>query len=338
MGFGNVGKTLFKQIKENSKNITKMYGVNFLYCGIYTSKKGIFNANGISFNTPLQFTESNVPRIFHDLKNSPKPLIVIDTTAADETFPILKKALEQNAFVVMSNKKPLASEQEKFDVLQVLGKQRLFYEATVGAGLPIIKTLQALLTSGDEILEIQGCFSGTLGFICSQLEKGIDFSQAIAEAREKGYTEPDPRDDLSGIDVARKALILARLLDQKVELQNIAVEKLYPEILTNLPLENFIQKIKTLDRKYRSKFTIALKSESTFRYVAKILQKKVTVGLYKVSKKSIIGNLQGPENIIIIKTKRYHDYPLVISGPGAGLAVTAAGVFGDMLTIASTNF
>lgn len=329
LGFGNIGKTLFEQIETNRKQLEKQHSISLLYCGIFTSKQGVFNPKGIiSFS---EFKNNDCIKPQNVLGKAPSPLIVLDTTASDTTTALLRQALQQKATVILSNKKPLTQSQNTFDQLHALGQNRLFYETTVGAGLPLISTIKTLIATGDKILEIKGCFSGTLGFLCSSLEQNISFSKAVQEAKEKGFTEPDPRDDLSGIDVGRKALILARLIGLKKELSDIHINPLYPSDFNGLTTEMFLQKTSRLNMQYSNLFKKAEKQNNTMRYIAIIDNQKISIGLQKVPKRSPFGYLQGPENIICIKTKRYNTHPLVISGPGAGLEVTAAGVFGDIL-------
>jgi len=341
LGIGNVGRSLVEQILEQQKFIEKNYSVQFVYCGLFTTKGGIFNKEG--------FTSSSLPTLLQQIQKDlvqekqnvadiilhmPSPFVLIDTTASDKTIPLLECALQKGDFVAMSNKKPIANSQKLFNRLHKISGQRLFYETTVGAGLPVIQTLNALLATGDDIIKIQGCMSGTLGFVFSQLETGATFTQAVMEAKTKGFTEPDPRDDLSGIDVARKALILARLIGQKIELSDIQLESLYAKDMDKLTVELFLQQLSKLDKSYKEEIKIAKKAKKVLRYVATITKKTCKVGLEMVDENSELGSLQGRNNLIMFQTKRYFDNPLTVKGHGAGAEVTAAGVFGDLLSIA----
>jgi homoserine dehydrogenase len=241
--------------------------------------------------------------------------------------------LEKGGYAVLSNKKPLTLSIDQFDKLQKSGSQRLFTETVVGAGLPILRMIKDMQDSGDEVVEIQGCFSGTLGFIFSQLDTGRKFSEVVLEAKEKGFSEPDVRDDLSGMDVARKALILARTIGQKRDLEEIQLTGLYPKEMGTLTAETFLQNLHTLDIFYAEKIAKARKNNAVLRFVAHIDAKGCQVGLKEVLSSSEIGSLQGVDNICVIKTKRYFHNPLVIKGPGAGREVTAGGVFADLLEI-----
>jgi homoserine dehydrogenase/aspartokinase/homoserine dehydrogenase 1 len=259
---------------------------------------------------------------------------LIDTTASDATLKLQKLALKRGGSVVMSNKKPVADKQSDFDALTGYGEGRVFFETSVGAGLPIIGTLRDLHNTGDTIEQITGCFSGTLGYIFTELEEGTPFSKAVAAAKSQGFTEPDPRDDLSGVDVARKAVILGRMMGRKLELKDVELQSLYPESMAKLPVEEFMKKLPTLDKEFAKGFKTAMGNDMIPRYIASVTPKKSIVGLAEVPFDSDIGALQGPDNIIVIQTKRYHDNPLVIKGPGAGVTVTAAGVFADVLKAA----
>lgn len=237
------------------------------------------------------------------------------------------------SYAVLSNKKPLADKLSNFTKLLHAGNERLAFETTVGAGLPVIKIIKELLATGDEIIEITGCFSGTLGFICSALENGEGFYQTVILAKKTGLTESDPRDDLYGTDVARKALILGRLLGKKISLKDIDITPFYLDLERQYSLRAFMEDLQDEDDKYKDRFYEAKQNNKTLRYIANITEKKITVGLSEVQKDSPLGSLTGPDNMIIIKTKRYFTNPIVIRGPGAGLEVTAAGVFGDILSL-----
>ncbi len=330
LGIGHVGKTLIKQILEFNKKNKDFY---LQYCGLFNSHIGIFQKKGLSENEIRNFPSEGGANPQDTIENITNPFLLIDTTASEATANYLVETLRRGAYIVLSNKKPLSDRQKQFDTLHKLGSSRLFYETTVGAGLPIIHTLKTLLGTGDKIISIEGCFSGTLGFIFSSLEDGLRFSQALNLAKEKGYTEPDPRDDLGGLDVARKALILARLMGMNLELSQIKLQKLYPLELENISVEQFMSKIPSLDKDYEERINKAQKNGKTLRYIARIAKDGCSVGLKEVSKSTDLGNLKGPDNIISFKTKRYFDNPLVIKGPGAGPQVTAAGVLGDILKI-----
>lgn len=255
--------------------------------------------------------------------------ILVDVTASDDTTDLLLKAKENSCFVVLANKKPLCKD---YKIYKKLADGGTYYEATVGAGLPIIKTIKYLLDTGDKINEISGCFSGTLGFICTEIEKGTLFSEAVKKAKEAGYTEPDPRDDLNGMDVARKALILAREIGFEIELKDVAVEPMLgnnPRDLLKLNVEEFMREISSLDEYYKEKVENARKRGAVLRYVAEVKDGKYSASLNEVSADSQIGSLRGTDNIVIIKSG-YYPNSMVIRGAGAGSVVTAGAVWGDI--------
>lgn len=341
LGIGNVGRNLVLQIIDQMDALRDKYLIDLVYCGLYNSHGGYFDTEGFEKSKLVNILAELVGKKARDSRNMldmvnemHQPFILIDTTSSEKTFSMIFSTLARGGYAVLSNKKPLTIRQEQYDLLHQLGQERLFYETTVGAGLPVIRTLKTLLATGDEILEIKGCFSGTLGFLFSAIEDGSKFSGAVIAAKEKGYTEPDPRDDLSGLDVARKALILSRILGRHIELSDIDLISLYPESMGNLTVNEFLRKVNQLDDLYQRKIDDAKKKDQTLRFVATITARKCTVGLEKVSKNSDLGGLKGPDNMIIFKTKRYLDRPLVVKGPGAGPEVTAAGVLGDILQIA----
>jgi len=265
--------------------------------------------------------------------------VLVDLTAA-ETAPLLLEALEHGFHIVLANKKPLAVPQSEFDALLEAATSRglsLRYEATVGAGLPVLDTLRKLKEAGDEVQMIQGCLSGTLGYLMTQLEQGVLFSAAVSQAFALGYTEPDPREDLSGMDVARKALILARALGHRSDLSEIAVDALFPPEISDSNPERFLKKLTQLDEQYQERQRQARKEKKVLRYLAQISKGQIKVGLQAVSSSSSLGRLHGTDNQVVLQTRRYAANPLVVTGPGAGAEVTAAGVLNDILAIASNQ-
>lgn len=262
--------------------------------------------------------------------------VFIDTTAEDSA-PLLLEALRAGWHVAVANKKPLAVAQDQFDELFATAAEhgvQLRYEATVGAGLPILDTLAKLQEAGDHIEMILGCFSGTLGYLMTELEAGSPFAEAVGRAHSLGFTEPDPREDLSGMDVARKALILARTLGIRMNIEDIAVEPLFPAELSSPEPKVFLQNLRGLDVAWAERIAAARRNHRCIRYVARITSDRVTVGLEEIESAAPLGRLRGTDNQVTITTKRYKQNPLIVSGPGAGAEVTAAGVLNDVLAIA----
>ena len=241
------------------------------------------------------------------------------------------------SIVSLANSGPL----EQYLRLRELQRQsytRYFYEATVGAGLPIISTLRGLLETGDKIIQIEGIFSGTLSYIFNNFSGRETFSQIVTKAREAGYTEPDPRDDLSGMDFAREVIILARECGLKLELHDIPVENLVPESLQGCTsVEGFLDKLPEFDHEMEKQREDADSSGEVLRYVGFVdtLSNKGHVELRKYSKTHPFAQLDGSDNIIAFRTTRYHKQPLIVRGPGAGAEVIAGGVFSDILRLAS---
>jgi homoserine dehydrogenase len=198
----------------------------------------------------------------------------------------------------------------------------------------VIATLSTLLRTGDRVEKIEGCMSGTLGYLCTQLERGVAYSKAITQARSLGYTEPDPREDLSGRDVARKALILAHTAGWPLEFADLTVEPMYPQSLSDVSTQEFLEAVPTVDESYARRVAEARAQGRVVRYVARVSRTGGTVGLAEVEPSSLLGALRGPANYFAFQTIRYSEEPLVVSGPGAGPDVTAAGVLGDIFDLA----
>ncbi|MGC4191141.1 MAG: hypothetical protein QM589_08240 [Thermomicrobiales bacterium] len=268
------------------------------------------------------------------------PTVVIDAASGEQTADALVMALDAGAGAVLSNKAPLslpATDPRGTCLWNAACAGALRYEATCGAGLPVISTLQGLLASGDRVLDVTGCLSGTLGAIFSMVAAGESFSEAVREAKAKGYTEPDPRDDLSGLDVARKALILARTMGIALDLADIDIHSLVPPGLESVTVDEFLAQVGIEDAEITASARQAKADGAALKYVAQVTpsaQPVATVGLQELSHSTMLGALQGPENIVSFRTARYDAYPLVVSGPGAGAAVTAAGMVVDMLALA----
>lgn len=314
IGIGNIGKAFAELIKNRASFVAEKYQAELEYKG--------FTSN-----------ESDQTALKGALQQADENTILVDTTASDKTGPFLKQVLERDGHVVMSNKKALSHTTTQYNEIVAAYPQRVYFETTVCAGLPIIGTIRDLIDAGDEITSIEGCLSGTLSFLCSALERGDSYSEAVALAVEQGYTEPDPRDDLSGLDVARKALILARLMGKSMELKDIALEPLYSEQFKDLSVPDFLTAISTEDDYYRMQFKYANDDNKTLRYVATINSDGIQVELKAVPRNSHLGTLNGPECKIVMRTKLYDKHPMVIQGPGAGVKVTAAALFANVLSI-----
>jgi bifunctional aspartokinase / homoserine dehydrogenase 1 len=262
--------------------------------------------------------------------------VLVDLTA-DDTGPVLEQALLGGMDLVLANKRPLADRRSVSDLLWQTARargRRILHEATVGAGLPIIDTYHKLIESGDQVEQIEGLLSGTLGFVLDEVSTGIAFSQAVKHAMDRGYTEPDPREDLSGMDVARKALILARLLGYPGEVSHESVESLVPPWAQSLSKNEFVARLEELDEEWATRMREARQSGAVLRYIAEVTPHQVTVGVRAVPETSPFARVKGSDNQLVFTTARYQTNPLIITGPGAGADVTAAGVLNDILRLA----
>ncbi len=259
--------------------------------------------------------------------------ILVDVTA-DESTPLLRQALGAGMDIVLANKRPISGPRAETTALAAAAERsgrRLLTEATVGAGLPIFDTHRKLVESGDRVLKIEGCLSGTLGFVLTEVDQGRPFSAAVRKAMELGYTEPDPRDDLSGVDVGRKALILGRLLGFPGESTDVAVESLVPPAFRSIAPADFLNRLGELDADWAKRAAAAKAKGRSLRYIASVTKDRISVRLEPVDRSSPFFGLKGTDNQVAFTTVRYRQNPLVITGPGAGPAVTAAGVLNDML-------
>jgi aspartokinase/homoserine dehydrogenase 1 len=260
--------------------------------------------------------------------------VLVDVASGD-TSTALTTALDHGLDLVLANKVPLA---DRFEIAKrILGARdrgrRVLHEATVGAGLPVIDTLQQLVASGDRVEAIDCSPSGTMGFVFSELGRGRAFSDVVRQAMSLGYTEPDPRDDLSGIDVARKGLILSRMLGYSGEMQDVEIESLIPDALRDVSRDEFLAALPGVDASWAAAVEEARANNTVLRYRVRVTRGGVRAGLARVPLGSPLASLDGTDNLFVFMTKRYRQRPLVVSGPGAGAVVTAAGVLGDVLRI-----
>ncbi|CAM8960639.1 unnamed protein product [Rhodiola kirilowii] len=262
-------------------------------------------------------------------------LALVDCSASSETVKLLNQVVDLGCCVVLANKKPLTSALDDYDKL-VSNPRRVRYESTVGAGLPVIVSLNRFITSGDPISYVVGSLSGTLGYVMSEIEDGKPFNEVVKTAKALGYTEPDPRDDLSGMDVARKGLIIARLLGWQINLENIKIESMYPEEMApeKMSVEDFLTTgVSSLDKNIKERVEKASRNGNVLRYVCVIEGSRCEVGIQELPKNSPLGRLRGSDNLLQVYSRCYKDQPLVIQGAGAGNDTTAAGVLADILDI-----
>jgi cystathionine gamma-synthase len=345
LGVGSIGRELLAQLAAQDAPVR--------VCGLVDRSGFIFDSGGLSSERLAAVSEekalgrrlSNLGGTAGSAADAVDAIagedlwrpVLVDATAA-ETGPVLESALARGWDLVLANKIPLAADRESAERLSHtarLHRRRILHEATVGAGLPVIDTLRKLQESGDTVLSIEGCPSGTLGYLFGELGRGRPFADALRDAVAAGYTEPDPRIDLSGTDVARKALILARRIGFTGDLRNVAVDSLVPPTLDRVPVEEFLSRADELNALWQRRSSEARAKGCVLRYRARATASAVTVGLVEVADSDPLGSLQGTDNQFAFRTTRYADQPLVIRGPGAGPAVTAAGVFNDLLRLAA---
>jgi aspartokinase/homoserine dehydrogenase 1 len=349
LGFGQIGRTLAPMIAKVKQDVLTLRIV-----GLIDRSGFVFDADGLSprrlaalaaakakgtvlAKTPAGGRRAGAAEAVafiagHALSNP----ILVDLTA-DDTTETLKAALGAGMHVVLANKRPVTADKRSYDALRAAAQthgRRLLHEATVGAGLPIIDTYQKLVESGDRVSKIEGCPSGTLGYLFGELGRGTPFSAALRGAIAKGYPEPDPREDLSGQDVARKALILGRLIGFRGELTDIAVESLVPDGADRLALAAFLRRLDAYDAPWAERVAAAAARGGVLRYRAIVTARTIRVGLVVVDASSPMASLNGTDNQFIFTTMRYRKNPLVITGPGAGPAVTAGGILNDVLQLA----
>jgi len=343
-GIGTVGGKLISQIHAQQEKLLKTHRLKINVSGISNSRKMIFNEDGIdlgAYKALLEEGESANLRQFVacikelNLRNS----IFIDCTASQETTDLYPEVLDMFISIVSANKIACSSEYQLYERLINSAKLRnvkFLYETNVGAGLPILRTISDLVKSGDKIIKLQAVLSGTLNFIFNVLSPEITMSKAIKMAQEKGYSEPDPRIDLSGLDVLRKLLILCRESGYVIEKEDIEIHSFLPEeCQATKSLEEFWSLIPKYDAEFESKRKALEDQGKKWRFVAQMQEGSASISLQEVEQNHPLYNLQGSDNIVLITTERYKDQPMIIKGAGAGADVTATGVFADIIRIAN---
>tara|TARA_E500000331_G_scaffold293580_1_gene290945 strand:+ start:23268 stop:25739 length:2472 start_codon:yes stop_codon:yes gene_type:complete len=346
IGPGSVGKALVSQINGEIDNLRVNFNLDLRIRAITNSKKMILEDRRIKLdNWVTQLKESNIAANIDDfidhLKTDHLPhTVIIDSTAEKSIANFYKDWLDMGIHIITPNKRANSDNLDYYHSLRQSSRDNnshYLYEATVGAGLPVIQTLKHLVATGDEIYSISGIFSGTLAYLFNMYDGTQPFSKIVIDAKNKGYTEPDPRDDLSGMDVARKAIILAREVGLDINLDQILVESLVPSSLKDASVEKFLSKLSDFDQPMKKIFDKCVKNDQVLRYTLNIDFKKakVEVSLKPFSKSHPFSNIHLTDNIVQFSTKRYCDNPLIIRGPGAGPDVTAAGIFSDLLSLCS---
>lgn len=342
-GVGTVGGQLLEQIHNQYEELKRTKRLKLNVVGIATSKKALFNSDGIDLANYRELltdaNESNESKlrdaiIEMNCFNS----VFVDCTASKEVAEIYQPLLEHNISVIAANKIAASSSYEKYARLKetALARGVFFrYETNVGAGLPIIGTINDLRNSGDVILKIEAVLSGTLNFIFNEISADVTLSEAVRRAKEQGYSEPDPRIDLSGKDVIRKLVILAREAGYKVEKTDVEAHLFIPDEFFEGSIEEFWKNLPKLDADFEARRKQLDAEGKRWRFVATFDHGKLSVALKEVDRTHPFYNLQGSNNIVALTTERYREYPMLIQGYGAGASVTAAGVFANIMSIAN---
>lgn len=342
-GVGTVGNKLIEQIKSQYEELKVNRRLKLNVVGIANSSHAIFNRNGIDLDSYQELLKNSDTCNNQQLRKEVVGMnifnsVFVDCTASKEVALSYQEFLEHNISVIAANKIAASSDYDSYIKLKktALGRGVKFrFETNVGAGLPIIGTINDLCNSGDKILQIEAVLSGTLNFIFNELSGSIPFSEAVKWAKEQGYSEPDPRIDLSGTDVVRKLVILTREAGYKVEVDDVKKQLFIPESFFNGTLEEFWNNLPQLDADFEMRRKKLESEGKRWRFVAKMEYGRTSVSLQEVEKGHPFYNLEGSNNIVMLTTERYKEYPMLIQGYGAGASVTAAGVFANIMSIAN---
>jgi aspartokinase/homoserine dehydrogenase 1 len=343
LGTGNIGKTLFNQLNAHRDFLQKNNGIQVKIVGISNTRKMVFNSDGL----PLDSWEDKLQQSTHtaDLQefiakmkemNLPN-CVFVDNTASPKPIAFYEDVFKSNISVVTCNKIGNSASFSQYKTFRDTARKHgvdFFYETNVGAGLPIIRTLKDLMSSGDRVQRIEAILSGTISFIFNHFKGNANFHDVVKEAQEKGYTEPDPRDDLSGKDFMRKMLILARDAGYEMEEADVQIENILPQAcLDAQTVDDFYAALKSEDAFFANLKDQAGAGKKVLRYIGKLEDGKASITLQMVDENHPFYMLSGSDNIISFTTDRYKDRPLVVKGPGAGAEVTAAGVFADLINV-----
>nr|WP_315027179.1 bifunctional aspartate kinase/homoserine dehydrogenase I [uncultured Chryseobacterium sp.] len=338
-GTGNVGSKLIQQIYDQNEYLRENLLINLRIAGLSNSRKMLFSDQGVSEKEYISWNENGQEASVHDfaeeiisrnLRNS----VFIDITGSLEIPKVYESLLKRSINIVACNKIAASSDFKTYKTLKDTARNHncnFHFETNVGAGLPVIGTINDLIKSGDKINSIKAVLSGTLNFVFNNYDGSRTFSEVVAQAQKEGYTEPDPRLDLSGTDVARKILILAREAGYSLQFEEIENIGFLPEACMQGNVENFYEKLTEYEDHFKKLWSEAQKEGKILKYVAEFKDGKAKVGLQHVSSESDLFHLYGKDNIVIFKTLRYSEQPLVVKGAGAGAEVTASGVFADII-------
>ena len=342
-GVGTVGGNLIDQIRSQYKELMQTRRLKLNVVGIASSRHAIFCRDGLNLTTYQEELEKSAPSNTEHLCNEIIGMnifnsVFVDCTASADVAGIYQSLLEHNISVVAANKVAASSNYDNYLRLKRTALQRgvkFLFETNVGAGLPIIGTINDLRDSGDKILRIEAVLSGTLNYIFNTISADIPFSETVKKAKEQGYSEPDPRIDLSGKDVVRKLVILTREAGYKVEQEDVKKQLFVPDELFQGSIEDFWKELPTLDADFENRRKTLEAEHKRWRFVAKMDHGQTSVSLEAVDQHHPFYDLEGSNNIVLLTTERYREYPMLIQGYGAGAGVTAAGVFANIMSIAN---
>lgn len=344
MGVGTVGGSLLQQLQKQQQKLLDEKHLKIKLTGVANSRKMVFLREGIEMNSFREkLAQSDKKSSLKGFVDEMKAMniynsVFVDCTASDEVSDFYKEILASNISVVTANKVAASSTYENYIGLKNMAKQKgvkFLFETNVGAGLPIINTLNDLVNSGDSILKIEAVLSGTLNFIFNTISEEIPLSKTIRMAKEQGFSEPDPRVDLSGVDVARKILILARESGYPLEMKDITIERFVPDDFFKGALDDFWKNISQLDTEFEEKRKKLEAENKKWRFVAQYENGKAQIGLQEVDSRHPFYDLEGSNNLVMYTTERYNEFPMLIKGYGAGASVTAAGVFADLIKVSN---
>lgn len=342
-GVGTVGGKLIEQIHEQQEILKSENRLNLNVVGIASSKKAIFSRDGIDLSNYKELLNASEPSNAQKMLDGVLSMnifnsVFVDCTASAEVAGLYQSLLEHNVSVVACNKIAASSDFADYLKLKKTALKhgvKFRFETNVGAGLPIIGTINDLIHSGDNIIKIEAVLSGTLNFIFNEIAEDVPFSETVRRAKEQGYAEPDPRIDLSGMDVVRKLVILAREAGYQVEQQDVEKKLFVPDEYFEGTVEDFWKKLPQLDADFEERRKVLEKENKKWRFVAKLENGKTSVSLQTVDMRHPFYELEGSNNIVMLNTERYKEYPMLIQGYGAGASVTAAGVFANIISIAN---
>ncbi|HEX7585461.1 MAG TPA: bifunctional aspartate kinase/homoserine dehydrogenase I, partial [Prolixibacteraceae bacterium] len=344
LGIGLVGGNLLEQIKLQQPKLLKEKHLKIKLAGVANSKKMLFDRDDIDIATfreklMAEGQESSLSKFKNEIiRLNMYNSIFVDCTANAQAAGLYAELLNANVSIVTANKVAASSEYENYSLLKKTAKRKgvkFLFETNVGAGLPIITTLNDLVNSGDTILKIEAVLSGTLNFIFNTISDKVPLSQTIRMAKDQGYAEPDPRIDLSGVDVARKLLILVRESGYQFEMKDININTFIPDKYFEGTVEDFWKNIPEMDIEFESSRKKLAAEGRFWRFVAKFEEGKAEIGLQEITAGHPFADLQGSNNLVMFTTERYHEFPMMIKGYGAGAAVTAAGVFADIIRVSN---